>query len=145
MNTTPTAKEIGRLWFEDVWNLRNQTLARELMAPDAIGHLEGGKVVVGPEEFIDFQNEFLEAIPDMYIDVVDSLADEDDVCVHWTATGTHAGPGLGLVPSGTTVSFRGVTWFETKDGQITKGRDFWNITGLLQTMAAADPASRQMA
>jgi steroid delta-isomerase-like uncharacterized protein len=133
----PTAKEIGHLWFEHVWNQRNPSKAHELMAVDAIGHLEGGQVIVGPDAFLEFQASFLAAVPDMRIAVVDSLADDNDVCVHWTATGTHSGPGLGVAPSGARVSFRGVTWFHTRDGQIVDGRDFWNIEGLMQTMRVA--------
>lgn len=137
MNPHPTAKEIGRLWFENVWNERNHALARELMAADAIGHLEGGQDIVGPDAFLEFQAAFLAAIPDLRIEVIDSLADDDDVCVHWTAAGIHSGPGLGLVPSGSPVSFRGVTWFRTRGGRIVDGRDFWNMDGLMQTMRAA--------
>ncbi|MES2921648.1 MAG: ester cyclase [Verrucomicrobiota bacterium] len=137
MSTFPTAKEIGHLWFENVWNQRNSAQAHVLMAADAIGHLECGQDIVGPDAFLEFQATFLAAIPDIRIEVVDSLADDNDVCVHWTASGTHAGPGLGLVPSGSKVSFRGVTWFHTRDGQIVDGRDFWNMDGLMQTMRAA--------
>lgn len=140
MNPIPTAKEIGHLWFENVWNQRNPAMARELMAADAIGHLENGQDIVGPEAFLEFQATFLAAIPDMLIEVVDSLADENDVCVHWTATGTHTGSGLGLVSSGAKVSFRGVTWFHTRNGQIVDGRDFWNMDGLMQKLRAASPS-----
>ncbi|MES2438886.1 MAG: ester cyclase [Verrucomicrobiota bacterium] len=145
MKTPPTAKEIGHLWFETVWNGRDRELAYELMAPDAIGHLEGGQEIVGPEGFIAFQTTFLQAIPDIHIDVVAMLADEDDVCIHWTAKGTHTGPGFGLVPAGETVSFRGVTWLHTENGQIIGGRDFWNMDGLMQTMAAASAAATRLA
>jgi steroid delta-isomerase-like uncharacterized protein len=137
MSTNLTAKEIGHLWFENVWNQRNPAQAHVLMAADAIGHLEGGLDIVGPDAFLAFQATFLAAIPDIRIEVVDSLADQDDVCVHWTATGTHSGPGLGLVPSGTRVSFRGMTWFRTRHGQIVDGWDFWNMEGVMQTMRTA--------
>ena len=80
---------------------------------------------------------FLEAVPDLQIEVVGMVADEDDVCVHWTAKGTHTGPGMGFIPTGETVFFRGVTWFQTAGGRIISGRDFWNKECLMQTMAAA--------
>ncbi|MEO5916346.1 MAG: ester cyclase [Luteolibacter sp.] len=137
MNTTPTAKEIGHLWFEHVWNLRDRAKLHELMAPDAVGYLEGGQEIVGPDAFAAFQSAFLEAIPDIHIEVVDSLADEDDVCVHWTAKGTHTGPGLGMAATGQEVSFRGVTWLHTKNGQVVGGRDFWNQDGLMRTLSNA--------
>lgn len=137
MSTVFDTKEIGKLWFGKVWNERDQALARELMAPDAIGHLEGGQEIVGPDAFLAFQSSFLEAIPDLHIEIVSILSDEDDVCIHWTAEGTHTGPGLGFLPSGEKVFFRGVTWFQIGKGRIISGRDFWNLEGLMQTLAAA--------
>ena len=137
MSNLPDAKEIGQLWFEKVWNQRDAALARELMAPDAVGHLEGGVEIVGPEGFLAFQASFLEAVPDLQIEIVGLVADEDDVCVHWTAKGTHTGPGMGFVPTGEMIFFRGVTWLQTAGGRIISGRDFWNKEGLMQTMAAA--------
>ena len=135
MNAIPTAKEIGHLWFENVWNKRDQAKLHELMAPDAIGYLEGGHEIVGPDAFLAFQSAFLQAIPDMQIEIVNLLADETDVCIQWTATGTHSGPGLGMAPSGQKVSFRGVTWFQTKNSQVVGGRDFWNQEALMRTLS----------
>jgi steroid delta-isomerase-like uncharacterized protein len=137
MSDLPSAKEIGHLWFEKVWNQRDAALARELMAPDAVGYLEGEQEIIGPEGFLAFQASFLEAVPDLQIEIVEMISDEDDACIHWTARGTHSGPGLGFVPSGAPVFFRGVTWLQTADGRIISGRDFWNKEGLMQTMAAA--------
>lgn len=137
MNTLPNAKEIGHLWFENVWNRRDHAKLHELMAPDAIGYLEGGQEIVGPDAFLAFQSAFLQAIPDIQIEVVNSLADEDDVCIHWTAKGTHTGPGLGMPPTGQEVSFRGVTWLQTKNGQVVGGRDFWNMEKLMRTLSSA--------
>ncbi|MES2657412.1 MAG: ester cyclase [Verrucomicrobiota bacterium] len=136
MKTLPNAKEIGHLWFENVWNKRDQAKLHELMALDAIGYLEGGLEIVGPHAFLAFQSAFLEAIPDIHIEVVNSLSDEDDVCIHWTATGTHTGPGLGMPPTGQEVSFRGVTWLQTKNGQVVGGRDFWNQEKLMRTLSS---------
>ncbi|MEO7099570.1 MAG: ester cyclase [Luteolibacter sp.] len=140
MNPPLTAKEIGHLWFEKVWNERNADLARELMAADAIGYLEGGLEVVGPEAFLAFQTSFLDAMPDIQINIEATLADDHDVCVQWSARASHSGPGLGLAPSGTQVDFRGVTWFQIADGKIVGGRDFWNKEALMQTLVAASNA-----
>lgn len=141
MNISRTPQEIGRLWIEKVWNERDASAARELMAADATGYLEGGIVVVGPEPFLEFQASYLQAMPDMYITVVGVLADENDVCVQWTARGTHTGEGLGMSPSGAEMNFRGVTWLNTASGQVVGGRDFWNQEGLMKTMAAASRAA----
>lgn len=136
MSVPHTPEEVGRLWFDKIWNERDASLIHELMAPNAIGYLEGDQQIVGPGPFLEFQSHFLATMPDLHIEVLDSIADDDAVCVQWQAKGTHTGEGMGLVPSGNPVSFRGVTWFKVKDGQVTAGRDFWNMSGLMQTLAA---------
>jgi steroid delta-isomerase-like uncharacterized protein len=135
MDPLPPA-EVARRWFEVMWNERKSELIADLMAPGAIGHLEGGQKTVGPEGFAAFRDEFLLAVPDLHLVVVKILSDAEEACVHWEASGTHQGAGLGLAPSNRTLAFNGVTWLRVKDGQITEGWDFWNLGGLMQTMSA---------
>lgn len=135
MSEIRTPKEVAGLWFGPMWNNRDFGLMRELMAPGAIGHLEGGVDTVGPEDFERFQKDFLGAVPDLKLDIVNLLSDGDDACVHWRATGTHCGAGMGLVPTDSKVEFQGVTWLKVKDGQIIEGWDFWNLDGLMQKMS----------
>ena len=130
-----TPKEVGHLWFENVWDKRESHLISELMAPDGVGHLEGGQDIIGPGDFVKYQQSFLEAMPDIRLKVINSLADGDDVCINWQATGIHSGPAFGLDPSGAAVEFSGVTWLRVKNGQIVEGWDFWNRGGLIQTLA----------
>ena len=56
-DSTRTPEEVGRLWFERMWDRRELDLIRELLAENAVGHLEGGEEVVGPEAFARFQEE----------------------------------------------------------------------------------------
>lgn len=135
MQNPPSPGEIGRLWFENVWNERDHELARCLMAEDVVGHLEGGLEVVGQDAFFAFQAEFFAAMPDLKIDVMETLSADGSVCVRWQATGTHSGSAWGMVPSGNVVTFEGVSWFHTMDGRITEGRDFWNLGGLMQKLS----------
>lgn len=129
--------EIARRWFEVMWNERRSALIHEMMSPDAIGHLEGGQDIIGPDAFAAFQQEFLTAVPDLKLTVAKILADGEDACVHWEASGTHQGEGLGFRPTGIALHFRGVTWLRVKEGKITEGWDFWNLGGLMRTMSAA--------
>ena len=108
---------------------------RELMVPDAVGHLEGGMDVIGPAGFEVFQQDFVRAVPDLKLQVINILSDGDDACVHWRATGTHTGAGMGLAPTDSKVDFQGVTWLRVKDGQIAEGWDFWNMDGLVKVMS----------
>lgn len=135
MNSHRTPAEVGQLWFSEIWNQRNAPKAFELMTEDATGYLEGGQTITGPAAFLEFQNQFLSAVPDLKIDVVESVSDDSNVCVHWVASGNHTGDGMGFVPSGQPISFRGVTWFKVRDGKAVEGRDFWNINALMAILA----------
>jgi len=134
--STRTPSEVSRLWFGDMWNNRDTGLVRELMAPDARGIFENGRTMNGPEDFIAFQKDFLEAVPDLKVELVKVIAEGDDACVHWRGSGKHCGPGLGCPPSGKVIEFQGVTWLTVKDGRIVAGQDFWNQGALMQQLAA---------
>src|SRR5512146_3065073 len=97
-------------WMEEVWNQRREEAVDELMHADAVGHMEGGDVH-GPAGFKIAREAFLEAIPDLRIEVEDSLAEGDQVVLRWRVTGTHRGAGLGIPPSGRRVEARGISWF----------------------------------
>src|SRR5690606_1746302 len=104
-------------------------------AKEAVGHLEGGAEVVGPEEFARFQEEFLEAIPDIRLEVRKLLSDGTDVCIHWHASGTHSGAGFGCNATERRLEFQGVTWLRVKEGMIVEGWDFWNMDRLMRMMS----------
>lgn len=140
MNPPPGPAEVGRIWFEEMWNRRDAALAREYMAPGAIGYLEGGRTITGPEDFLMFQQSFLRAIPDIALEVLNLVAQGEDVCVHWKADGTHTGSGLGFPATGAKVSFQGTTWLKVREGKIREGRDFWDMTGLMKTLSSAKMA-----
>ncbi|HEY5753132.1 MAG TPA: ester cyclase [Chthoniobacterales bacterium] len=135
MSTTPSPKEIGIRWFTEVWNNRNTAIIPDLMNHDAKGHLEGGQEIVGPEQFIQFQKAMFEALPDIRVDILNSLSDGDDACILWRAHGTHSGQGLGFSPTGKSISFRGMTWLHVVDGKITEGWDAWDQGSLISRLA----------
>lgn len=131
-----TPREVATSWFEEVWNQRAAHLVPQLMSADAVGHVEGGEVV-GPDGFFQLQNSILGALPDLKVKILRSVADGEDACILWEATGTHSGHGLGFAPTDQVVTFRGTTWFRVVDGQIVEGWDSWNQGALFAKLLAA--------
>lgn len=127
--------DIGHIWFGKLWNERDESVAHDLMTPDCRAILEGNQEIVGPDDFLKFQRTLLTTVPDLHINVIDTVGDAEDVCVHWKATGTHSGNGMGLAPTGTSLDFHGVTWFKLVDGKVVGGRDFWNLNALLEILS----------
>jgi steroid delta-isomerase-like uncharacterized protein len=133
MGVYPDVRELGRRWFEEVWNARRDESIEELMAPDAQGHVEGGEYR-GPEGFREMQRGFFSALSDVHIEIEDILADGDRAAVRWRATGTHSGNGFGFEASKRGIDVRGTTWLIAKDGKIVEGWDTWNLSGMIASL-----------
>lgn len=73
---------LARRWFEEVWNARRDEAIDELMAHDAIGHMEGGDVH-GPDEFRKIRGVFLGGLPDLHITVEDVISEGHQAVVRW--------------------------------------------------------------
>ena len=131
--------DLVRRWFTEVWAPGGEHTVDQLLAPTAIGWMEG-RVVTGTAEFKDARRQLLEIFPDLRLEVEDLVEDGNRVAVRWSVKATHGGHGLGVAPTGQPVSFRGMTWMELDNGQIVRGWDCWNVGGLILTLQATSAA-----
>ncbi len=116
---------LARRFIHEVWNQGRVEAVRELVHPEAVGHLEGFEVR-GPEGFLPAWASLLGAFPDLKIIVQALLAKGDSVVVRWTASGTHRGPHLGFPPTMKLAGFRGISWLRFSGGRIIESWDSWN-------------------
>jgi steroid delta-isomerase-like uncharacterized protein len=91
-----------------------------------------------------FLGVFRTAFPDLYLEVTRTLAQGDDVVVHWTATGTHTGPlrtptGNSVPATGRKAVVVGSTTYEFKAGKIAHEWAFWDMTSLLGQLGLMPP------
>lgn len=131
-------RALAARWFDDIWNRRREATIDELMAANAIGHMEGEELE-GPAAFKAIRAKLLGAMPDLRIVVEDIVADGDDAVARWRVSATHEGDQLGIPASHRAVAFRGMTWLKFRDGRIVEGWDAWNQGALIQ--ALLPPAS----
>ncbi len=130
-------RDLARRWFEEVWNARRDAAVHELLAENAVAHMEGADLV-GPERFLEARAALVAAFPNIRVTVEDVVADADRAVVRWSAAAHHTGELLGIPPSGSPVQFRGMTWMTFRDGKIVEGWDAWNLGGLLDACRAAN-------
>jgi steroid delta-isomerase-like uncharacterized protein len=126
---------LARRFIDDVWNRGRSEAVRELVHPQAVGHLEGFEVR-GPEGFLPAWANLLGAFPDLKVIIQDLAAQGDSVVVRWTASGTHRGPHLGFTPTLRLVGFRGITWLRFSEGRIIESWDSWNMGRLFSELQA---------
>lgn len=134
------ARTVARRWFEEVWNERRDDAVDELMAPEALGYVEGQEPLHGPADFRKMKAMFLSALPDVRIHIEDIVADGDRAAVRWRAVGTHSGDGFGFRATNEAIEVRGTTWMIVRHGQIVEGFDTWNLGAMMQSLREAASA-----
>jgi steroid delta-isomerase-like uncharacterized protein len=91
------------------------------------------------------------AFPDAQYEIVDMVAEGDQVWVRTIITGTHTGDGLGIPATGKKLSLKGATFLTFKDGKLVKHDSLSDTGNLYEQLgftitpptpeAAATPAS----
>ncbi|MEZ5303609.1 MAG: ester cyclase [Verrucomicrobiales bacterium] len=95
----------------------------------------------GPAQFAEYQLALLGAMSDMKMEIVNAIEEGEYVCLYWSGSGTHTGGGMGIAPTGRSISCRGTTWLRVVDGVIVEGWDFWNQGQLMATLTAPAEAT----
>jgi steroid delta-isomerase-like uncharacterized protein len=90
----------------------------EWMYPDTEIHLViRGRVLRGPQEWIEFMRAFRTGVSHLQTTVHDRFATEDRLAHRWTLTGIHTGDFFGLPPTGQPIRLEGASVWECRDGR----------------------------
>ncbi len=113
--------------FGDIW-------ADEVVDHDpAPGQGPGGAGLKG------FWSDFLEAFPDLQIEVDELMADDDRVTIAYRVNGTHQGEFMGAAPTGSKMEIRGLQMSRHReDGKIVERWGSSDVLGILQQIGATD-------
>jgi steroid delta-isomerase-like uncharacterized protein len=130
---------VVRRWFEEVWNQKRKETIRELVAADCVAHgtSETGGDLHGVEGWIELHARFVNAFPDMRIELHEVLASGDLVAVRWTGTMTHRGDGLGIPASGAAMKINGMGFARIVNGKVKETWDSWDKLAMFQQIEAA--------
>ena len=126
-------KTLVRRWFEQVWNKGRAESIDELLSERSVVHGLGTDLH-GPAGFKPFHAAYRDAFPDLALQIEHMLADDDLVAVHWSATATHGGGGLGFAATGKRVSFSGMTLIRVEGNKLIEGWNSFDQLGLLQQL-----------
>lgn len=104
-------------------NALHQDYAENAMVEDSMYD----QPFVGRAAIISRKNVGMAAIPDLQIDVLNRVAQNQQVTVEWVASGTHTGDFPNLPASGRSFSIRGVTVVVRENGQIVRESIYYNM------------------
>ena len=131
-----TAKKMG-----EAINKGNLEEFRNVFAADVKDHDPAPDQGKGPEGFIGFFTQFRHAFPDLKVAVEHMVADEENVAIAYTMTGTQEGPFQGIPATGKKIKARGMQIAKfNADAKITERWGSSDEMGILQQLGAITPA-----
>jgi steroid delta-isomerase-like uncharacterized protein len=81
-----------------------------------------------------FMQVYLTAFPDLHFELTQVLSDGDFVATRWTATGTHRGELMGIVPTQRRTVTRGCSVAHVKNGKLAHDWVYWDTGHLLRQL-----------
>ncbi len=131
-----TNRELAIRWFEEVWNQKRAETIAELAHVDAVSHdLEGpGVTTTGLDSFRVFHEQLTQTIPDLRIEILDTVAEGAKVVLRTHAYGTHKGGELGIPPTGNPIDFTAVAILAFQDGKICEAWNFLDQLSFYQQL-----------
>jgi predicted SnoaL-like aldol condensation-catalyzing enzyme len=114
-------------WFEEVWNQGNRSTISELLHADAVLH-DGARDFRGPGEFLTFHGELHAQFANFRITPVVVLAEDDLVCMHWSADFRHK-------KSDKAVHITGTSVIRIEGGRFVEGWQNWDAAALQAQLA----------
>ena len=119
-------KALMERWFEEVWNKGRAEAIREMVTEDLVVHGLSdakGEAIRGVKEFDRFHSQFVNAFPNIQVEVEDLIAEGDKVAARCTVRAKHTGDALGVAPTNTDVDFTGIAIVRISGGKIVEA---WN-------------------
>src|SRR3954468_9060936 len=114
-----SAEQVVKGYF-DALSRRDVEAMAEAWAPDGREHIASQVDAVGPNGVREYFTELFTAFPDLAVTVQTTVAQDDKVAVHWTATATMTGPLGTLEPTGAHVDLEGIDLLRVADGKIVR-------------------------
>ena len=119
-------KALMERWFEEVLNKGRAEAIREMVTEDLVVHGLSdakGEAIKGVKEFDRFHSQFVNAFPNIQVEVEDLIAEGDKVAARCTVRAKHTGDALGVAPTNTDVDFTGIAIVRISGGKIVEA---WN-------------------
>jgi steroid delta-isomerase-like uncharacterized protein len=138
--TTEQNKALVKRAWDEVFNQKKLTVVDELFTSDYIYHGPQGQEFRGTESLKQLLSHYLEAFPDLHIDIEDLIAEGDKVVSRVISRGTHKGELQGIAPTGKKVSLRTIMISRIAGGKFAEDWESRDDLGMLQQLGIIPPS-----
>lgn len=134
--TSEASKQV-MIRFTDFINTASETLAAELVSPDAIFHVPGrSEPMRGPAGYLAIIQMMRGGFPDVQWTLEETVAEGDKVAARFTMRGTHLGTFFGTPATGKKIAVKALNIYRLAGGQIIEETGQPDLLGLLQQIGA---------
>ena len=134
-NPISANKEIVHRYMDDCWNLGKLDELRELVADNCAHH---DSVFPSLQPGVDNLRRHIamcrNGFPDCNFAIDDTIAERNEVVIHWTVTGTHKGQFLGMLPTNRNITVTGTSIFRIEDRKIAEQWADWNLMSMMEQL-----------
>jgi steroid delta-isomerase-like uncharacterized protein len=123
--------------FVEFINTASETLAAELISPDAIFHVPGSpEPMRGPAGYLSIIAMMRGGFPDIQWTLEEMVAEGDKVAARFIMRGTHQGAFFGIPPSGRKIAVQAMNIYRLSGDKFVEEHGQPDMLGLLQQIGA---------
>ena len=131
-NSPDENKRIVRRFVEECWNQGSLNKVSELLADQVRFHDPVfPNMNAGIQNIKNHIETSRKAFPDLNFTIDDTIAEGNEVVVHWTARGTHKGQFLGMPPTDRKVTIDGTSIYRLEGSKIAEAHANWNLASMM--------------
>jgi steroid delta-isomerase-like uncharacterized protein len=126
-------RDLIRRYAKDILTGQHYDRLDAFLAPNFVDH-RGSQPIRGALELQKQMIKMHEAFPDLDFQIVEVVAQDDMVAVHFNTPGTHCGSFAGLAPTNRPVLWRGMMLYRVDAGKIVQAWGYWNDAEIITTL-----------
>ena len=134
--STEENKEIVRRVIDEIVNKGDLSLAEEVLAANYIYHFPTHDIH-GPEGFKAFVTSMRRAFPDLYVSIIDLIAEGDKVAARVIMQGTFKGELNGISPTGKKLTFPEAVFVRFENGKEVEATAYGNMKAFNEQLGLA--------
>lgn len=132
-------KQVVQTFMEECWNRGNLNKISELLTDQVRFHDPVfPSLNPGTQNIRNHIEGCRKAFPDLHFTIDDTIAERNEVVIHWTAQGTHKGPFLGMQPTNRKVTVNGTSIHRLEGSKIAEGYTNWNLATMMAQLGVVE-------
>jgi steroid delta-isomerase-like uncharacterized protein len=132
-------KQVVQRFVDECWNHGNLNKVSEYLA-DQVRFHDPVFPNLGPglQNIKNHIEICRKAFPDLKFTIDDTIAERNEVVLHWKAHGTHKGQFLGMQPTNQKFSVDGTSIYRLENSKIAEGYANWNLATMMQQLGVIE-------